>query len=235
MQDPEKRDVVYAGTTEGLYKTLNAGKKFERMTDADVVVNAVYVDPGDSNRVLLATDRGGVIKSEDGGATFTPSNQGISERKVAAVLVDRDNPERAVRGRGERQEIWRRVSLERRWRALGAVGRRPRWARRVLAGETKDGRVVAGTSHGIFVLGRCGKSGRRGRSARGGRWSKRGGGGRTGAAATDGSAAAPAALTWQPRNNIVNTVTKTVTETHMHTKVNIEKRCRRRRSNWRAR
>ena len=48
------------------------------MTDPDVVVNAVYVDPGDSNRVLLATDRGGVLMSDDGGATFTPSNQGIS-------------------------------------------------------------------------------------------------------------------------------------------------------------
>ena len=92
MQDPEKRDVVYAGTTEGLYKTDNAGKTFKRMTDADVVVNAVYVDPGDSNRVLLATDRGGVLVSDDGGATFAASNQGISERKVAAVLVDRNIP-----------------------------------------------------------------------------------------------------------------------------------------------
>ncbi len=93
MQDPEQRDVVYAGTTEGLYKTLNSGKTFERLTDSDVVVNAVYVDPGDSNRVLLATDRGGVLTSQEAGVTFTQSNQGISERKVAAVLVDRDNPD----------------------------------------------------------------------------------------------------------------------------------------------
>ena len=58
-----------------------------------MVVNAVYVDPGDSNRVLLATDRGGVLTSQDAGVTFAPSNEGISERKVAAVLVDRDNPD----------------------------------------------------------------------------------------------------------------------------------------------
>ena len=72
MQDPENREVVYAGTTEGLYKTVNGGKTFTRMTDADVIVNDVYVDPTDSNRVLLATDRGGVLASNDAGVTFAP-------------------------------------------------------------------------------------------------------------------------------------------------------------------
>ena len=33
----------------------------------------------------------------------------------------------------------------------------------------------------------------------------------------------PAGPTWQPRNAIVNTLEKTITQTHMHTKVNIEK------------
>jgi hypothetical protein len=38
---PGNRDVVYAGTTEGLYKTLDGGKSFERMTGPDVIVNDV--------------------------------------------------------------------------------------------------------------------------------------------------------------------------------------------------
>ena len=88
MQDPENLEVVYAGTTEGLYKTVNGGRTFARMTDSDVVINDVYVDPANSNRVLLATDRGGVLVSDDAGVTFMPSNQGISERKIAALLVD---------------------------------------------------------------------------------------------------------------------------------------------------
>ena len=52
------------------------GKTFQRMTGPDVVVNEVYVDPGDSNRVLLATDRGGVLASDDAGATFTRVESG---------------------------------------------------------------------------------------------------------------------------------------------------------------
>src|SRR5580658_6972306 len=153
MQDPEKRDVVYAGTTEGLYKTVNAGKDFERMTDSDVVVNAVYVDPGDSNSVLLATDRSGVLTSEDGGATFKPSNQGISERKVAAVLVDRENPEVLYAGVVNDKQyggVFRSGDSGAHWEQLGSgLDGRDVFA----LAQTKDGRVVAGTAHGIFVLG----------------------------------------------------------------------------------
>jgi len=245
MQDPEKREVVYAGTTEGLYKTVNAGKTFERMTDADVVVNAVYVDPGDSNRVLLATDRSGVLTSQDGGAAFTPSNQGISERKVAAVLVDRDNPELLYAGVVNDKKyggVFRSSDGGAHWEQLGTgLDGRDVFS----LAETKDGRIVAGTSHGIFVLddganpagagslagvgdppaadggANAPTAGRAAAPAAGDSAVASAAGGAVPAA--DGSAGAPASLTWEPRNNIVNTVVKTVTQTHMHTKVNIEK------------
>ena len=97
-QDPADHKVVYAGTTEGLYKTTDGGKTFSRMTNPDLIVNDVFIDPNDSNRVLLATDRGGVLISNDAGKTFTASNEGFSERKVAALLVDRNNPSRLFAG-----------------------------------------------------------------------------------------------------------------------------------------
>ncbi len=213
MQDPEKRDVVYAGTTEGLYKTVNAGKTFDRMTDADVVVNAVYVDPGDSNRVLLATDRGGVLASDDAGATFAASNQGISERKVAAVLVDLNNPEVLYAGVVNDKKyggVFRSSDGGAHWEQLGSgLDGRDVFA----LAETKDGRVVAGTSHGVFVLEAAGDPPAAGKDK---------GALAPTAAATDGSGAATT-LTWVPLNAIANTVTKTITQTHMHTKVNIEK------------
>ncbi len=205
MQDPENREVVYAGTTEGLYKTLNGGKSFERMTDSGVVVNGVYVDPEDSSRVLLATDRGGVLASQDGGATFTPSNRGISERKVAALLVDRDDPERLYAGVVNDKNyggVFRSGDGGAHWEQLdsGLDGRD------VFAlAQAKDGAVVAGTDHGIFVLHAAA-------------------GGDPAQAPPDGSAAAlQPGLTWQPRNDIANTIVKTISETHRGTRVNMEK------------
>jgi photosystem II stability/assembly factor-like uncharacterized protein len=218
MQDPEDRQVVYAGTTEGLYKTENGGRTFDRMTDSDVVVNDVYVDPGDSNRVLLATDRGGVLASNDAGVTFTPSNQGISERKIAALLVDRDDPQRLYAGVVNDKQfggVFRSIDAGVQWEQLGAgLDGRDVFA----LAQSRDGAIVAGTSHGIFVLGSGDPPASASNAAP--------------ASAEDPAPEAPAtaaatpssaALTWQPLNAIANTLQKTSTETHHGAKVNIEK------------
>jgi photosystem II stability/assembly factor-like uncharacterized protein len=88
MLDPTNRNIVYAGTTEGLYKTLDGGTNWKRMTGPDVIVNDVYVDPKNPQHVLLATDRSGVLESDDAAFSFKASNPGFSQRQVSALLVD---------------------------------------------------------------------------------------------------------------------------------------------------
>jgi photosystem II stability/assembly factor-like uncharacterized protein len=226
MQDPENRQIVYAGTTEGLYKTVNGGKTFTLVTDSDVVVNDVYVDPGNSSRVLLATDRGGVLVSDDAGVTFAPSNQGISERKIAALLVDNHNNDAtAVLYAGIVNDkqfggVFRSVDAGAHWEQLGAgLDGRDVFA----LAETKDGAIVAGTSHGIFVLGSgdppASASNAAPASAPGDAAPANG----SGTPASAAGNAPTAALTWQPRNVIANTLLKTSTEIHRGTKVNLEK------------
>ena len=213
MQDPENRQVVYAGTTEGLYKTTNAGRTFARMTDSDVVINDVYVDPGDSSRVLLATDRGGVLASLDAGATFTPSNEGISERKVASLLVDREHPERIYAGVVNDKTfggVFRSVDGGAHWEQLSAgLDGRDVFA----LAQTKDGAVVAGTSHGIFVLGDSRQPG-----------SSQPNFDPPADRTSPDSTSTPTAATWLPRNTIANTIMKASTETLRGTHVNIEKK-----------
>ena len=69
------------------------------MTAPDVIVNDVFCsDPRNANHVILATDRGGVLVSQDAGETFTASNLGVSERKVEALLIDRADSERLYAG-----------------------------------------------------------------------------------------------------------------------------------------
>ncbi|HVU47912.1 MAG TPA: hypothetical protein VHD85_17400 [Terracidiphilus sp.] len=201
MQDPQNLNVVYAGTTEGLYKTQNAGRTFRLMTGSDVVVNGVYIDPRNSKRVLLATDRGGVLASDDAGETFKESNEGISERKIAALLVDHDNPSRIYVGVVNDKRfggVFRSTDGGASWQQLAAgLDGRDVFA----LSQTKDGTVVAGTSHGIFLLDPP-----------------------TGSATAAGTAPAGAILTWEPRNTIANTIVKTMTErAYRGQRVNIEK------------
>jgi photosystem II stability/assembly factor-like uncharacterized protein len=193
-QDPEHLETVYAGTTEGLYKTTDGGRTFKRMTDPDVIVNDISVDPANTDRVLLATDRGGVLASNDGGVTFAASNAGFSARQVEALLVDRRNPARLYAGvindktfggvfvSGSGGAEWEQVGEG----PGGGLGGRDVFA----LAQAQDGTIFAGTSHGIFAL-------------------------------DPGVAGDPP--TWQPRNTIANTEEKIVTETVMHKRVNVAK------------
>ncbi len=141
-----------AGTTEGLYKTTDAGRTFRRMTGEDVIVNDVFVDPTNPKRVLLATDRSGVLKSDDAGVTFAQSNVGVSERKVQALLVDRANAQRIYAG-VVNDKAYGGVFVSDdggvRWKQIadGLDGRD------VFAlAEAEDGTVLAGTNSGLFAL-----------------------------------------------------------------------------------
>jgi photosystem II stability/assembly factor-like uncharacterized protein len=152
MQDPTNREVVYAGTTEGLYKTVDGGSTFKSMTSSDLIVNDVFVDPANSNHVLLATDRGGVMVSSDGGASFSASNQGFSERKVDALLVDHADPTRLYAGVVNDKNFggaFMSIDGGGAWEQIGeGLDGRDVFA----LAQAPDGTVLAGTGHGIFVL-----------------------------------------------------------------------------------
>ena len=91
-QDPNHLDTVFAGTTQGLYRTDDGGKVWVQTTGPDVIVNDVYIDSADPRTVLLATDRQGVLASDDGGASFLPSNNGFSAQQVMAYSGDAQHP-----------------------------------------------------------------------------------------------------------------------------------------------
>ncbi len=58
-----------------------------------MIINDVYVDPTNTSRVMLATDRGGVLASNDGGNSFTQSNNGFSARQITSYVADASTPE----------------------------------------------------------------------------------------------------------------------------------------------
>jgi photosystem II stability/assembly factor-like uncharacterized protein len=155
-QDPANPSVVYAGTTEGLWKTTDAGKTWKRMTSAEVVVNDVLIDPRDSKRVLLATDRGGVMASDNGAQTFASSNHGYTHRYVTAMLVDKSDPDTLFVGVANDRE-WggvfsvRMSGLHWQQKSTGLGGRDIFTLK-----QAADGALVAGTNRGIFILNRGG-------------------------------------------------------------------------------
>jgi photosystem II stability/assembly factor-like uncharacterized protein len=153
-QDPANPATVYAGTTEGLWKTLDSGKTWKHVTDSEVVVNDVLIDPRNSSRVLLATDRSGVLASDDGAQSWTASNHGYAHRYVSSILADKNDPNSIVVGVVNDRE-WGGVFVThdggQSWqqKSSGLSGRD------VFAlQQAANGALIAGTNKGIFLLDR---------------------------------------------------------------------------------
>jgi photosystem II stability/assembly factor-like uncharacterized protein len=153
-QDPKDPSTVYAGTTEGLWKTTDAGKTWKRVSNPEVVVNDVLVDPRNSNRVLLATDRSGVLASDDGAQTFTASNHGYAHRYVSSILADQNDPNNILVGVVNDREFGGVFSTRdggQSWQQKSAgLGGRDVFALQ----QVPNGGLIAGTNKGIFLLDR---------------------------------------------------------------------------------
>ena len=148
--DPADRNTVYAGTTEGLYKTQDGGENWVRTTGPDVIVNDVYVDPRNPKHVLVATDRSGVLASEDGAAGFQASNTGFSQRQVTALLVDAKSPQTMYAGVINDKSyggVFVSSDLGRTWvqQSEGLHG-----GDIFVLAQSADGTLLAGSSDGIF-------------------------------------------------------------------------------------
>ena len=151
-QDPQRSAIVYAGTTGGLWKSVNGGDTWKLVTDDSVVVNDVMVDPTQPNHVLVATDRGGVLVSNDGFVHYQASNRGFAHRVVGGVVVDKKDPNRIFVGvvndkqfgglfvSNDTGATWKQSNLGMDDRDILSLQQGP------------DGVVFAGTNHGIFYL-----------------------------------------------------------------------------------
>ncbi|MGI4854833.1 MAG: WD40/YVTN/BNR-like repeat-containing protein [Janthinobacterium lividum] len=152
MEDTKQTGTVFAGTTEGLWRTTDSGHSFTRNGNPGWIINDVNIDPENSKRVLLATDRTGVLLSNDGGLTFTSSNKGFSTRQITAVAQDRKNSEKLYVGvindkaaGGVFASTDGGLNWEQTSKGLGG-------ADVFSLAEAPDGTLLAGTRHGMFRL-----------------------------------------------------------------------------------
>ena len=74
---PGTTGLVFAGTNGGLMRSANGGLTWQRILDE--TTRSIAIDPGDSRRIFVATDRG-ILVSEDGGENFREGGR-IAERR----------------------------------------------------------------------------------------------------------------------------------------------------------
>ncbi len=86
--DPTDSNRIFGGTTEGLFISNNAGQTWRRSTPDNLTVNAIQVDPRNGRRILIGCENEGVLRSEDGGVNWSPSNAGFVHSQVSRIIAD---------------------------------------------------------------------------------------------------------------------------------------------------
>jgi hypothetical protein len=74
--DPNNADIVFAGTQNGIFKSLNGGVNWTQFyINTDVNPNSIIIDPANSNLILVSSDER-LLRSLDGGSTWTEEYAG---------------------------------------------------------------------------------------------------------------------------------------------------------------
>src|SRR6185369_14058661 len=101
--DPATPTTIYAGTVGdgGLFKSTNGGSNWTLMNSGMsggnfAVVNTIVFDPSNPNTIYVGHGFSGVgdgiDKSTNGGASWTPINNGVPQGEISAMVADRTNP-----------------------------------------------------------------------------------------------------------------------------------------------
>jgi photosystem II stability/assembly factor-like uncharacterized protein len=69
------------------WKRVNIGQEFERDT-----ITAFVIDPKDQDVLYAGMKNAGIYKSIDGGLSWHPAHQGLSNTHVKSLLIDSQNP-----------------------------------------------------------------------------------------------------------------------------------------------
>ena len=132
-------------------RPLDLGKSWKRVSNPEVVVNDVFVDPRDSNHVLIATDRSGVMASTNGAATWETSNHGYAHRYVSALFADNQSAHTLYVGVVNDREyggVFYSHDNGQHWMQKAAgLGGRDVFALK----QTASGTLVAGTNRGSSI------------------------------------------------------------------------------------
>lgn len=157
--DPHRAGVIYAaasrGATAGVWRSIDAGATWQRVNNAQVL--SVTVDPSNSMVVYAATPVPTILKSADGGSTFTVVSTGLpagfQTSRTGSVQVNPSNSMELWVGL-EGAGVFRSLDGGATWAPANAgLGDANVYG---LAMDPRDSRIIyAATAASVFATGRA--------------------------------------------------------------------------------
>ncbi len=121
--DPHDPDVVYAAALAGFFKSTDAGGSWRLVTADMRYPQTLAVDPQTPATMYAGTFDGGVLKTTNGGASWVPTNTGLTDRDVLALAIDPATPSTIYAGTGGHSasgfgDVFRSTNGGRSWAVL---------------------------------------------------------------------------------------------------------------------
>lgn len=92
--DPVNPTIVYAGTTNGLFRSTNRAESWEQIGESmpDQYISTLVLHPTQTG-LLYAGGRAGVLKSTDGGTTWHIKNEGLETLNIRTIVMSPREPQ----------------------------------------------------------------------------------------------------------------------------------------------
>jgi photosystem II stability/assembly factor-like uncharacterized protein len=151
--DPCNKDVVYAGSVAGLYRSEDTGKTWYAVSDEGLVINSIVLHPQRPNRIILGVEGDGVYVSYDAGKTFARSSHGLHNLRIATMAADpfqRNRVYAAVVFGGQASGIYRSDDAGKTWERASKTPLPEVLSLTIAAEKDADVKLIAGTEKGFY-------------------------------------------------------------------------------------
>jgi len=155
--DPQKPNIVYAGTTCGVYQSNDSGGNWTQVGAGEIScqeIRSLAIDPADP-QIVYAVGSEGIFRTNDRGGAWTRIDRGFTGQSVSALALD--PARRGVLYVAAQGTIWVSADYGRHWTATDAPFRGEIvWT---LAVDLSDSeRLYAGTHKGLYLSEDSGKT-----------------------------------------------------------------------------
>lgn len=151
-------NMLLAGTTDGMWRSMNSGEDWEKVPSSTMPVNidSLAMDPRGTNTIYAGTWYR-PFKTTDGGKNWRLIKDGmIDDSDVFAVTVDPRNPEHIVASACS--GIYESNNAGEKWAKIQGIPSQSRRTRDIVQHPSIPGTIYAATTEGFWMSSNGGKS-----------------------------------------------------------------------------
>ena len=121
VMDPANPKVLYAGTTRGLFRTLDGAESWERLQGdmGNRYISVIVIHPTETATLIVGA-QDGIYKTLDAGDSWASTNSGLTNLNIRSLVIHPQNPD--ILYAGTQGGLFKTLNGGEAWSALNFAG-----------------------------------------------------------------------------------------------------------------